>query len=83
MQKLRDINETIAYLNDGDIVTSNGKDQFVLKEKKIYRYNSGTKYSLELKDFIELYRNTSFYLYEEAFTIDEKKDEEYYRYYKK
>lgn len=83
MQRLADINEAVAYLNDGDIITSNGKDQIVMKEKKIYRYDGGTKYSLDLKDFVELYRATNFYLYEEPFMIDEKKDEEYYRYYKK
>lgn len=83
MQRINDINETIAYLNEGDIVTSNGKDQFVMKDKKIYRYDAGSKYGLSLNDFVELYRKTNFYLYEESFSIDEKKDEEYYRYYKK
>lgn len=54
-----------------------------MKNKKVYNYSDGNHYGLDLKDFVELYRNTNFYLYEEPFTIDEKKDEEYYRYYKK
>lgn len=83
MQKLNDIKETISYLNEGEIVTSNGKDQFVMKNKKVYRYCDGTSFSLSIKDFSELYKNTDFYLYEEALEIDDKKDEEYYRYYKK
>lgn len=83
MQKLNDINETMSYLNDGDIVTSNGKDQFVRKDNKICHYNNGNHYNLDIKDFMELYRKTNFYLYEEPFLVDEKKDEEYYRYYKK
>ena len=83
MQKLNDIKETVSYLNEGEIVTSNGKDQFIMKNKKIYRYCDGSNFSLGIKDFIELYKNIDFYLYEEAIEIDDKKDEEYYRYYKK
>lgn len=83
MQKLKDIKEAIQYLKEGEIVTSNGKDQFVLKNKKICRYQNGTHFNLEPSDFLDLYRNNDFYLYEEALEIDEKKDEEYYRYYKK
>ena len=83
MQKLNDIKEAIAYLKEGDIITSNGKDQFILKNKKVYRYFDGSHYSLEPKDFMDLYKTTNFYLYEEPSEIDEKKDEEYYRYWKK
>ena len=83
MQKLVDINETVAYMKDGDIVTSNGKDLFCMKENKVYRFSDSSHFGLELKDFIDLYKNNSFYLYEEAIEIDDKKDEEYYRYYKK
>ena len=83
MQRLADINESLNYLKQGDILTCNGKDQFVLKNKKVYRYDSGTHFGLDIKTFVELYRNSVFYLYEEAVEIDDKKDEEYYRYYKK
>ena len=83
MQKINGIRETIAYLNEGEIVTSNGKDQFIEKNKRIYRYSNGTNFSLDIKDFSELYKNNDFYLYEETLEIDDKKDEEYYRYYKK
>lgn len=83
MQKLNDVKEVLSYLNEGEIVTSNGKDQFVMKNKKIYRYSDGSHYGLNQNDFIDLYRNSNFYLYEEPLEIDDKKDEEYYRYYKK
>lgn len=83
MQKLNDINEAISYLRDGDIITSTGKDQLVLKNNKVYIYNQGNHFGLEVKDFVELYKKTVFYLYEDAITIDEEKDEAYYRYYKK
>ena len=83
MQKLNDIKEVVSYLKEGDIVTSNGKNQFVLKNEKIATYSDGNHYSLDFKDFVDLYRNTTFYLYEEPIEIDESKDEAYYRYYKK
>lgn len=83
MQKLKDINETLSYLNDGDIVTSNGKDLFVMKNQKITRYFDNNRFVLELNDFVSLYKNVGFYLYEESIDIDESKDEAYYRYYKK
>ena len=83
MQKLNGITETISYLKEGDIVTSNGKDQFVMKNNKICHYGNGSHFSLDIKSFLDLYKKTDFYLYEEAVEIDEKKDEEYYRYYKK
>lgn len=83
MQKLNDINEALSYLREGDIITSTGKDQFVLKNDKVYTYNQGNHYGLEVKDFIDLYRKTVFYLYEDSIEIDQDKDEAYYRYYKK
>ena len=83
MEKLSNISEAIAYLKQGDIVSTNGKDQLVLKNKKVCRYDSGTYYSLELNDFLDLYKNATFYLYEDSKYIDEEKDEAYYRYYKK
>ena len=83
MQKLNDINEAIGYLREGDIITCNGRDLFVLKNDKVYRYYEGTHYGLSVADFAELYNKNTFYLYEESVEIDENKDEAYYRYYRK
>ena len=83
MEKLKDIREALAFLNDGDIITSDGKDQFLLREKKVYRYADGSRYVLSIGDFKELYEKTVFYLYEDSVTVDETKDEAYYRYYRK
>ncbi|MBQ1566318.1 MAG: hypothetical protein IIZ80_00335 [Erysipelotrichaceae bacterium] len=83
MQKLNDITEAIGYLREGDIITGNGKDLFILKNDKVYRYNEGTHYGMSIKDFMELYNKNTFYLYEESVEIDEDKDEAYYRYYRK
>ena len=83
MQKLSDINEALSYLREGDIITGNGKDLFVMKNDRIYRYNEGSCFGLSIKDFVELYNKNTFYLYEESAEIDETKDEAYYRYYRK
>lgn len=83
MIRLNDIGEALNYLRDGEILTSNGKDQFILKNERVYRYDSGTHFSLDVKDFYDLYKKTVFYLYEDSVEIDLEKDEAYYRYYKK
>lgn len=83
MEKLNDINEAISYMRQGDIVTGNGKDIFIIKNDRVVRYSEGTQYSLKIDDFIDLYKKNNFYLYEDSVEIDEEKDEAYYRYYKK
>ncbi len=83
MELLRDMNEVLSCLQEGEVITSNGKDLFVLKGEKVWTYREGTRFSLSLKDFAELYKKNRFYLYEESVEIDETKDEAYYRYYRK
>ena len=83
MQRLNDASEALEYIREGDIVTTDGKDQFLERNGRVLRYSEGTRYSLEIKDFLELYQKTVFYLYEESAEIDEEKDEAYYRYYRK
>ena len=83
MQKLRDINEAISYLEEGEILTENGTNRFVIRDDRVGCYDSGTRFSLDLKEFKKLYQKNSFYLYEETVQIDEDKDEAYYRYYRK
>ncbi len=83
MELLRDINEAVSYLEQGDVLTANGKDIFVIKGDKVFHYEEGSRFSLNLKDFVELYKKNRFYLYEESVEIDETKDEAYYRYYRK
>ena len=83
MRKMRDVSEAFLFLKEGDILTTDGKDQFILKQDRIYRYASGTRFSLPIEEFLQLYQKSSFFLYEETAEIDETKDEAYYRYYKK
>ena len=83
MEDLRDIYEALSYLKEGAVLTCNGKDQFVLKGEKVYRYEEGSRFSLSVEDFTDLYKKNRFALYEESVEIDESKDEAYYRYYRK
>ena len=83
MQRLKDIAEVLVYLKEGEILTENGTNRFVLRNGRISCYENGTRFSLELEEFKELYQKNSFYLYEETVQIDEENDEAYYRYYRK
>ncbi len=83
MLLLRNMNETLSALRNGDIATTDGNDQFILKDEKVWCYSRGNRFSLDIPDFVELYQKNRFFLYEEPAGIDESKDEAYYRYYKK
>ena len=84
MDKLGNLNEVLYHLKDKQILTTRNKDQFVYKKEKIYRYFNGSCIVLSLDDFIELYGDETFCLYEDdTVFIDEEKDEDYYRYYRK
>ena len=83
MLKMKDINEALDYLMQGEVLTCSGKDMYIYKNEKIVYYNEGTRFNMNINDFMQLYRKNSFYLYEETAEIDLDKDEAYYRYYKK
>ena len=83
MQKLEEMDEIIFALKQGDMLTCDGKDRFVYKKQRVYCYNQGTRFGMDLDEFKELYRKQVFYVYEEQIEIDEEKDEAYYRYYPK
>ena len=83
MEKLRNMNEVLSYLKEGEILTSSGKDRFIMKGDRIFCYIGGTRFSMGIEDFAELYMKNRFYLCEESVEIDESKDEAYYRYYRK
>lgn len=83
MLKIDDFNLVLDYLNDKAIVTTNGKNEFYLEGKKIVMRFNGSMVKMDMKDFVDLYRNNNFYLMEEEIVVDETKDEDYYRYYRK
>ena len=83
MEVLKNMNEVLSSLYDGDILTLDGKDRFLLKGEKIFCYKEGTRFSLSIEDFSQLYQKNRFHIFEESVEIDENKDEAYYRYYRK
>ena len=78
------IEEAINELKNGEVLCTSFKNQFVYKNEKIVHYFNGSVISMNIDNFIELYGNELFYLYEDNDTsIDDSKDEAYYRYYRK
>lgn len=83
MERLENINKVLEELKNGEILTSNGTNLFYLKDNKVRIKDNNSSYYLEIEDFINLYKKTIFTYYKNNETIDENKDEAYYRYYKK
>lgn len=84
IEKINSFNEVLFHLKEKEIITTSKKDQFVYKKDRIYRYFNGSCFVISVEDFCELYKNETFYLYDDdSVSIDNEKDEAYYRYYKK
>ena len=83
MNKIEDIISAIEYLNNGEYLTSDGQNLFYLKDNKIKIKDKNANYSLNIEDFMKLYKNVIFYIYKNDIEIDDSKDEAYYRFYKK
>ena len=78
------ITEVVDLMKDNIIFYSidnrGRKVIYVLKNKKIIVQSNAYKLSLDKDEFISLYKNEEFYLFDEeneAF-VDEEKDKEYY-----
>lgn len=79
MEKIENFNEVKYALKSKEVITSNGIDVFYLKDNYVTRIYKGSSYKMTLKDFDELYKDTTFYeLPENLNTVDENKDIEYY-----
>ncbi len=83
MKKLESMRDVLEALKAGEILTTNASDLFQYKKGMIRVRNAGTRYSLSLEDFLDLYQHSTFFLYSDDNAIDEEKDEAYYRYYRK
>jgi len=84
MEKIESFNLVIDYLKDKAILTTNGKNRFYLIEDKIVCRNDGSSFKLSIDDFKSLYQKDNFYIFEDNSSfIDDSKDYDYYRYYKK
>lgn len=84
MEKINSFDEVLLYLKDKAIITTDGKNMFYLKGGKVIHKFKGNFLSLKKEDFISLYSDEEFFLIEDnSVYIDDNKDEDYYRYYKK
>lgn len=84
MEKLESFDLVLDALKNGEFLTLNGKDRFYIKNELIHHQDNGSYYKLKIDDFIAIYYKDTFYTYEDnGVFIDNEKDEDYYRYYKK
>ena len=84
MEKIDSFEETLMYLKDKAVITSDGHNLFYLSNGYVVNKFNGSSVKMKKEDFIELYRDETFYLKEDnSIFIDDEKDEDYYRYYKK
>ena len=84
MEKLESIEQAVTYMKEGAILTTNKFDEFLWDGGKIRRRFDGSSVVMRLPDFLDLFNNVTFYvLKDDEFVVDDQKDEEYYRYYKK
>ncbi|MDY3889713.1 MAG: hypothetical protein SOZ70_01350 [Bacilli bacterium] len=78
------ITEVVELMKDNIIFYSidnrGRKVIYVLKNKKIIVQSNAYKLSLDKDEFISLYKNEEFYLFDEEneVFVDEEKDKEYY-----
>lgn len=84
MEKIESFELVLDYLKERVLLTTNGKNTFVLRKDRVICRQEGSSYKLTLEDFRQIHGKDVFYVMEDrdAF-IDESKDEAYYRYYKK
>lgn len=79
MQRIESFEEVKFYLKHKEIITSTGKDVFYYKDDYVTHKFNGNVVRIKYPEFIDLYKDTNFYLREEEQeTVDLKKDEEYY-----
>lgn len=84
MEKLETFAQVLLALKDREVITTDKKDRYILKNDKVYCFKEGTSFILTLEDFKDLYQEKTFFIYkEEGAYIDADKDEAYYRYYRK
>ena len=76
------INEAISYLKEGEILLSidNNSSLFKYKNNKVLIVNKNYKSYITLNEFLELYKDVKFIIYnpKDNELVDEFKDKEYY-----
>ena len=87
-QKLT-LSEALAYLQEQEILVSIQKGQLIyygMRNEKVVVQSASARYVLRIEDFIEMFKNECFYIYEknnEQVEISKEKDDEYYGWFRK
>lgn len=82
--KITDFEAVLAALKEGAILKDTQGAYYVSHRQKVSIFAKGNRFVLSLADFTALYREESFYLAEnKEWTVDLKKDEEYYNFKRK
>ena len=83
MKELFDINEAIIHLKNKEILLGVNKTFFAYKNGKIAIFNDTSNYHLNMDDFINLYKDNKFVIYEDnGVVVDVEKDNQYYNEFK-
>lgn len=78
-QIVLDIDNAYLALKEGLVIIDMNKNYFKLSNKTIIIRGDNVRYSLEIKEFLDLYKNSKFVVVDfNDESIDLKKDEEYY-----
>lgn len=76
------INEALIYLKEGEVLVSidSNSSLFKYKNNKVLIINKNYKSYITLDEFIELYKDVKFIIYnpKDSEIVDEAKDKEYY-----
>ena len=76
------INEALIYLKEGEVLVSidSNSSLFKYKNNKVLIINKNYKSYITLDEFIELYKDVKFLIYnpKDSEIVDEAKDKEYY-----
>lgn len=79
MKRIETFAEVIQYLKNREIVMTSDRTAMFIKDEHIEVYAANSHYQLSFADFGDLYKNSSFFLYEASYDeIDMEKDATYY-----
>ena len=82
LELIEDINKALSYIENKKVLVSiidNNKTYFMKKNNKLFVLNGNSSFFLNIEQFLDLYKNVKFYVYEDnESTVDYQKDEEYY-----
>lgn len=79
LEVIEDVYIVIKLLKEKKILFLTNKTFFIMKNNKIRVFNTNVSYALKIDEFIDLYKNQKFYVYEENDeTYDFLRDDEYY-----